>query len=352
MHLVAAQILLHGCALAVAVFGDGQQAFIHIRDRRADNSVTRLQTDAANADGHTTHAAHVVFVEADRHAVVCGKQNVVLTGRVQNGDQLIALVDGQHADAGLSGGIDFAHLHTLDGAVSCNHHDIFIFGEVACQQHCGNLFLRLKRQDVCNMAALGGASGFGNHITLEPMDASRIRKEEQIVMCRCHEQMLDVILFLQALTGNASAAAFLCAVGVYRQALDIAAVGEGVAAFALLDQILILDLIDHVHDLGAALIAVLVTDGGQFVLQNALDQIDIAENTLKISDFLFQLLIFVLELFTFQTLQRLQTHIENGLRLNVAQTEALHQLFFSVVIGAADDLYNFVDMVLRDQQTF
>ena len=79
------------------------------------------------------------------------------------------------------------------------------------------------------------------------------------------EQILDVIFLLQSLTGDAAAAALLRAVGVHGHALDVARVGQRVAAVLLLDQILDVDLVLDVLNLRAAVVAVLVADGGQFV---------------------------------------------------------------------------------------
>ena len=54
-----------------------------------------------------------------------------------------------------------------------------------------------------------------------------------------------------------------------RGALDIARLGEGEDALLLLDQVLDVDLVLHVLDLRDPLVAVLVPDGGELVLQHA-----------------------------------------------------------------------------------
>ena len=42
----------------------------------------------------------------------------------------------------------------------------------------------------------------------------------------------------------------------------------------------------------------------------------------------------------FQTLQGLETHIQNGLCLHIVQPEAAHQVFLGVIVAGADDLDN------------
>ena len=80
---------------------------------------------------------------------------------------------------------------------------------------------------------------------------------------------LNEILLLRRHAGHAAAAALLAAIGRSRDALAVAGVGERKDALLLLDEILDVDLILDVLDLGQAVVAVLVADGDQLVLENA-----------------------------------------------------------------------------------
>ncbi len=134
-------------------------------------------------------------------------------------------------------------------------------------------------------------------------------------------------------------------------ALDVPVGGEGEDALLLLDQVLDVDLVLHVLDLGLAVVAVLVGDGLQLLLQDGLYQILIRQHPQIVGDFLLQLLVLVLQLLPVQPLQSLQAHIQNGLGLDIVQTEAVHQVLLGVVIAGADDMDDLVDVVLGNQQT-
>ncbi len=67
-----------------------------------------------------------------------------------------------------------------------------------------------------------------------------------------------IVLFLAGHAGDAAAAALLGLIGGLELALDVAVLGQGEDALLLLDQVLDVDLVLHVLDLGLALVAVLV----------------------------------------------------------------------------------------------
>ena len=171
-------------------------------------------------------------------------------------------------------------------------------------------------------------------------------------MRRCDEKLPDKVIVLQILGIDAPAAALLRAVRIDCHALDIALAGEGIAAGLLFDEILNVDLIFHVLDLGQPFVAEFITDCDQFILQNALDQVDIAQNIVEIRDLLFQLFVFRRQLFPLQALQRFQAHIQDALGMHVRKTEALHELLLGIIVAAADDLNDFINMILGDEQAF
>ena len=77
-----------------------------LRPGRADDVVALTQLDAPHAGGVAAHAAHVVLLEADGHAVVADDEDGLLSVGLPDGDQLVALFQGDAADAGLPGGVD------------------------------------------------------------------------------------------------------------------------------------------------------------------------------------------------------------------------------------------------------
>src|SRR5207249_4761583 len=61
-------VLLERGALAVAVFGDGQERAAGARQLRADHLIVALQRDALDAEGCAAHGADFALIEADGHA--------------------------------------------------------------------------------------------------------------------------------------------------------------------------------------------------------------------------------------------------------------------------------------------
>ena len=135
-----------------------------------------------------------------------------------------------------------------------------------------------------------------------------------------------------------------------RRPLDVARLGQGEDALLLLDQVLDIDLVLHVLDLGDPVVSELVGDGLQLLLQDLADQRIVGEDLVVVGDLLLQLLVLLLQLLPVQTLEGDEPHIADGLGLDVVQSEAGHQVLLGVVIAAADDLDDLVDVVLGHQQ--
>ena len=113
-----------------------------------------------------------------------------------------------------------------------------------------------QRQQVDERAALGGARGLRQLVHLQPVDLAAVGEEQQVVVRRGDEQVLDVVVVLHVHAGDADAAAALLAVGRQRQRLDVAGVGDRDHHLLVGDQVLDVDLALGVRDLGAALVAV------------------------------------------------------------------------------------------------
>ena len=104
------------------------------------------------------------------------------------------------------------------------------------------------------MAPARVARALGQLVDLLAVDLAGVREEEQVVVRRGDEEVLDVVLVLQAHPAQALAAAALRAVGADGQPLDVAAVGDGDDHLLLGDQVLEVDVALARDDLGAALV--------------------------------------------------------------------------------------------------
>src|SRR5205814_1630758 len=79
-------------ALAVAVLGDDEQvALVGADDVHRDHLVALAQTHALDTAGVATHRARLLLDEADRLAHARHHQDVVVPGRVLNGDELVVV---------------------------------------------------------------------------------------------------------------------------------------------------------------------------------------------------------------------------------------------------------------------
>ena len=132
--------------------------------------------------------------------------------------------------------------------------------------------------------------------------------------------------------------------------LYIAAVRERVDALLLLDEVLDVYLVLDVLYLGLARVAELVAQGGQLVLQDALYLLGVGQQALVVGDALLQLGVFLFQLLAVEALEGLQAHVEDGLGLYLVEAEAGHEVVPRVVVAAADDADDLVDVVLGDEQ--
>ena len=80
-------------------------------------------------------------------------------------------------------------------------------------------------------------------------------------------------------------------------------------ALLLLDEVFYVYLVLDVLDLGLALVAILVAQGDELLLEHALYLLGVGKQTLEVGDALLQLTVLVLQLLAVETLQRLQAHV-------------------------------------------
>ena len=97
------------------------------------------------------------------------------------------------ADAGLAGGIEGVEPDALDGAAARDHHKVLMVREFARQQHGRHALALLERQDIDDVRAARRAPGLRDEVALLAVDAARVREEQDIVVRRGDEEILDVV---------------------------------------------------------------------------------------------------------------------------------------------------------------
>ena len=191
--------------------------------------------------------------------------------------------------------------------------------ELLDRQDGGDLLVLANIDQVDDRLALGGAAPLGNLVDLEPVHAAGVGEAEQVVLGRGDEELFDEILFLGLHAGLALAAAPLGAVEVHGAALDVAGVGDGDHHLLVLDGVLQGDVGGLVDDLGAALVAELVADLGQF-RHDDLEDLGVGSQDLpQPGDELQDLFVLGDDLVPLQAGQALQAHLQDGLGLDLGQ---------------------------------
>ena len=208
--------------------------------------------------------------------------------------KLVPLLQAQGPDTALPGGVDALEGDALHGAHPGGHHQVLVrLLQAPDVEHGGDALPVLQGEHIDDGGTLGGAAGLGDPIALEPVHLADVGEEQNEIVGGGGEEALHIVLLLQGLGVDPLAAPALGPVGADRGAFDIATLGQGKDALLLLDQVLDVQVVLHIHDLGAAVVPVLVPDGDELVLQHALQHALVAQELVIVGDALLQLLIFV-----------------------------------------------------------
>ena len=124
--------------------------------------------------------------------------------------------------------------------------------------------------------------------------------------------------------------------------------------FFFLDQVFHVEIVDVDVEGGAARVTVLFLEFDQLILDDAENETFVGEDRPIFGNLLRQRRVFFFDFFTFETGQALQTHVQNGLGLDVGQRKVVHQagLRDFRVVGFADDFDDRVDVVEGDPVAF
>ena len=177
----------------------------------------------------------------------------------------------------------------------------------------------LERQDVDQRLAARLRRRQRQPPDLLLVDAA-VRGEEQHRRVRIgDEQPRDEILVARLHAGAALAAAPLRPVGRERHALDVAEMRDGHDHVLALDQVLVLDLVDLLDDLGAARRGEVLLHLGELLLDDRLDARARAQDVEIVGDLGGELVELVLDLVAAERGQALQAQVEDRARLHVGE---------------------------------
>ena len=119
-------------------------------------------------------------------------------------------------------------------------------------------------------------------------------------------------------------------------------------------EILCIELMFIRNNLCAAVITVFLLYLVQLILHHLLTKFGIRKNVFQISDEFFQFIIFCMQLIHAKSCQLRQTHVNNGLTLQIIQVKPLFQisLSFRRRLTSTDDVNHFVNVVACNNQAF
>ena len=210
-----------------------------------------------------------------------------------------------------------------------------------------------QRQDVDERAALRRALRLGQLVDLRAVDLAAVGEEEQVVVRRADEEVLDVVAVLHVHAGHADAAAVLLAVGRQRQRLDVAGLRDRDDHLLVGDQVLDVDLVLGGRDLRAAVVVEALGD----LLELLLDEPEHLAarrrgSSRRLGDPLGDVGVLVLDLVGLERGQLREAQVEDRLGLDHRQLEPLDQAGARGVAVArrADQLDDRVEVVDRDEQ--
>ena len=219
--------------------------------------------------------------------------------------------------------------------------------QLADAQAVGHAVARLDLQQVLYGTPLVLLRTFGDVVHTEPVAAAALGEEHHRVVHRGHVDVLDEVAVARGTGFHADASPALGAELGQRGALDVAQMRNGDDHLVVGIEVLGVEFLSAGHDLGAALVAVLVLHLYELVLHHLAAEAVVGEDLVVVFNLLLQVVKLAVELLLLQTGELGQTHVHDGLRLHLVQSETLLQVFLSLLgrLAALDDLHHLLDVV-------
>ena len=249
-------VLLHGGALAISLFGNGQYRPALSNPGGAHHIVALPQADAPDTNRIPAHGPHIVFVKADRHTIVGCDEDFLVPVGFPDRYQLIPLVQAQGPNAVVAQIFQGLHRQALHRPLAGGHEEVqLLLLPFPVVEHRLNPLPLLHLEDVDHIGALGGLAAFGDLIALLPVNLTSVGKKQDMVVGGGGEHIHHVVLLPGGNALFAHAPFTLDCILAYRGALDVSRLGKGEHALLLLDQVLNVNLILHVLNLGDPVVA-------------------------------------------------------------------------------------------------
>src|SRR2546427_244609 len=174
-------------------------------------------------------------------------------------------------------------------------------------------------------APRGGQPRMRELVHLQPVALAARREEQEVAVRRGDEQVLDEVLLARRRPDLATTAAALRPVEAHGVPLDVALVRDGDDHVLFDDEVLDGEHPHLVDDLGAPRVGVLLADRAQ-LLDDDPRYLALVGQDLPIAlDRALGLPVFLEDLVALEAGEALEAHVENGLGLDLGETERRHQ---------------------------
>ena len=243
-------------------------------------------------------------------------------------------------------------LRLLDDAVARAEDEVRGLAEVARREHGLHALGLAQRQHVAQVSALGRAAGLGQLVDLGAVHLAPVREEQEVVVRRAHEEVLDVVVLLEVHARDADPAPALLAVRGQRQRLDVAGVRDGDDHLLVGDQVLDVEVVLGRRDQRAPLVAVALGDLEELLLDQPEHRVLVAEQLAQLADPLHLVGVLALDRVGLERGELREAQLEDRLGLDVGEAEALDQAGAGrLAVGRrADQVDHRVEVVERDEQ--
>ena len=345
---------LHGSPLAHAVFSGKEEIIPLCVDLHADYFVIFIQINGFDTGCRAPHGAGIRLMEADAHSLRCHQEDIVVGVGLLDIDELVVLPEINGDDPYIADIVKGAQGSLFDDPPAGRHEQVvFVLILIHDRNDGRDLFLRQEIEEVYDRRSSGHPAGLRDLVGLEAVGASEVGEEHDGVMGPGHEQVGDIIVVQSLHALDTAAAPALHAEIVLRHALDVTQGCPGNDDIFVLDQVLHLEVLRIRLDTAAAFVPVLVRDNIDLIFDHGKEFFGVGEDLFELFDPLQEILVFLLQLLSFQTCQSSQAHIHNSLGLDVVQTKPLGQARLGgLYIGALpDDPYDFIYIVEGDEQS-
>ena len=342
-------VLVELGSLTDAVLAGYEQCGVPSHNGRSDEAILLAEPNASHAGSSAAHRADVLLVEPNALAVAGDQHDLVVAGGQLDGDEAVALVDADGVDAGAANvGVGaqrgLFHRAALGGEeeeVLLLPREVFLVRpQVGLDTDERSDFLAgLQLKHVGDVSPLGRAAHVWNLVHAPDVHAAGGGEEHQVIMRAGGEEVLDEVLslalhdgvFAGAHADDAFAAPTLGAVRADIGALDEAVMREGDDDAFVGDEVLNRHVALVGDDVGPARRGVLFFNLYDAFFDDAQHAIFAGDDVHQILDLDEQFVVLALDFVLLKTGQLVQTQIENGVHLHLAEQikTALNALFIA-----------------------